>query len=108
MPIHIYGCRTCGEVAEYLVKADQIPDGCVTCGNPELERVYNGQTFGARTSQKAQPATSPSMVRKGFLVPSHLTMAEVNEVRRKDGEVQIRTVGHTPMIGFTPFFPEDN
>jgi hypothetical protein len=48
------------------------------------------------------------MVRKGFLVPSHLVMAEVNEVKCNNGQIQVRKVGHTPMVGFRPVFPEDN
>ena len=70
MPIHIYECGDCGVREDYLVKSDQVPEGCANCGSRELERVYDGQTVSAHTSSRANGVYKPHLVPAGPLAVS--------------------------------------
>jgi putative FmdB family regulatory protein len=56
MPIFEYRCKACGEVSEFLEKADEpARHTCPACGGGQMERKQFA-AFSARVAPSARPA----------------------------------------------------
>jgi putative FmdB family regulatory protein len=58
MPIFEYVCQDCGNKFEKLMRRDQDPGACPSCGQPHLQTALS--TFAAHSNGKSQAAEFPS------------------------------------------------
>jgi putative FmdB family regulatory protein len=81
MPIYDFHCRTCGHEFEALVRAQDPPATCPSCGGADIDKLLSG--FAVSTAEKTQAAAKQSRQRQ---IAANKDKVVADEEYRKEHE----------------------
>ena len=81
MPIFDFRCRTCGHEFEALVRVQDPPARCRSCGGADIEKLLSG--FAVSTAEKTKAAVKKSRQRQ---IAANRDKVVADEEYRKEHE----------------------